>query len=201
MPLILVGLLTGLSLIIAIGPQNAYVLRQGIRREHVGVVVAICMISDAALIALGTAGLGALVGERPLVTELLRWGGAAYLLFFAARSLRSALRPGALEAADGAAQRASRREVARTAAALTFLNPHVYLDTLVLVGGIATSHGDGRWVFAAGAITASVCWFAGLGYGAHALSRPLARPVTWRVIDLLVAVVMVWVALRLILAT
>ncbi len=193
--------MTGLSLIIAIGPQNAYVLRQGIRREHVGVVVAICLASDIVLISLGTAGIGALVGDRPAFVEVVRWAGAAYLLWFAARSVRSALRPGALEAAGaGTRPLAARRDVARTAAALTFLNPHVYLDTLVMLGGLANAYGDGRWWFTSGVLAASALWFVALGYGAHALSRPLSRPLTWRVIDLIAAAVMVWVAIRLILA-
>lgn len=189
------GLVTGLALIIAIGAQNAFVLRQGIRREHVGVVVALCMVSDAVLILGGTAGIGALVSRFPLALDVLRWGGAAYLAWWAVRSFVSALRPSSLTAE---APR-SRGSVVATTLALTFLNPHVYLDTVVLLGGLANQHGpDARWVFAAGAVVGSVVWFSALGYGARALSGVLDSPRTWRVVDLVVGVVMLALALNLV---
>lgn len=189
------GLMTGLALIIAIGAQNAFVLRQGIRREHVGVVVALCMVSDAVLILGGTAGIGALVSRFPLALDVLRWGGAAYLAWWAVRSFGSALRPSSLTAE---APR-SRGSVVATTLALTFLNPHVYLDTVVLLGGLANQHGpDARWVFAAGAVVGSVVWFSALGYGARALSGVLDSPRTWRVVDLVVGVVMLALALNLV---
>jgi L-lysine exporter family protein LysE/ArgO len=189
----LTGLATGLSLIVAIGAQNAYVLRQGLRREHVGEVVAICAVSDLLLIAAGTLGIGTLVRYVPWLLVGLTWGGVAYLLWFAYMSFRSARHPAVL-ASSIAAGRAS---VVTTALALTYLNPHVYLDTVVLLGTLATQQDTGRWMFAAGAGTGSVVWFTVLGFGARALSRPLGRPRTWQVVDVLVGLTMLAVALRL----
>ncbi|WP_180536272.1 L-lysine exporter [Micrococcus luteus] len=190
------GLLTGLALIVAIGAQNAFVLRQGVRREHVGAVVLVCMVSDAVLILAGTAGVGALVQAVPWLLEVLRWGGALYLLWFAVSSLRAALRPQGLVAEQAPRTAGS---VIATTLALTWLNPHVYLDTVVLLGSLANQHGpDARWVFAAGAVTASVLWFTALGYGARLLARVLADPKAWRVVDVVIAVVMAVLAVRLI---
>ena len=193
--LVLTGLLTGLALIVAIGAQNAFVLRQGVRREHVGLVVVVCMASDAVLILAGTAGVGALVQAVPWLLEALRWAGALYLLWFAASSLRSALKPQALVAEQAPRTAGS---VLGTTLALTWLNPHVYLDTVVLLGSLASQHGpDGRWAFAAGAVLGSVLWFTALGYGARLLSRVLADPRAWRVLDVLIAAVMAVLAVRL----
>lgn len=190
------GLLTGLALIVAIGAQNAFVLRQGIRREHVGVVVALCIVSDALLILGGTAGIGALVSRFPAVLDVLRWGGAAYLAWWAVRSFRSALKPATLTAETPR----SRGSVVATTLALTYLNPHVYLDTVVLLGSLANQQGPGtRWVFAAGAVVGSVVWFCALGYGARALSGVLDSPRTWRVVDLVIGVVMLGLAVKLVL--
>ncbi|MFJ7751537.1 LysE/ArgO family amino acid transporter [Arthrobacter sp. NPDC097144] len=190
------GLLTGLGLIVAIGAQNAFVLRQGIRREHIAAVVVLCAVSDAVLILAGTAGIGALVENFPRILDLLRWGGAAYLTWFAVRSFISAAKPSAL---TGQAPR-SRGSVISTTLALTFLNPHVYLDTVVLLGSLANQYGEAaRWIFAAGAVMGSILWFTGLGYGARALSGPLSRPRTWQVLDLLIGVVMLVLALKLVL--
>jgi L-lysine exporter family protein LysE/ArgO len=188
-------MMTGLALIIAIGAQNAFVLRQGIRREHVGVVVALCMAGDAVLILGGTAGIGALVSHFPGVLDVLRWGGAAYLAWWALRSFASAAKPASLTAE---APR-SRGSVIATTLALTYLNPHVYLDTVVLLGGLANQHGpDARWIFASGAVAGSVVWFSALGYGARALSGVLSSPRTWRVVDLVIGVVMLALAVNLI---
>ena len=189
------GLATGLALIVAIGAQNAYVLRQGIRREHVGLVVALCIASDVLLIAAGTAGLGGLVGRVPGLLEVLRWAGVAYLVWFAVQSLRAARHPTGLRAAESGAS--SRGAVLRTAAALTYLNPHVYLDTVLMLSNLANQQGAGRWRFAAGAMTASALWFTGLGLGSRALAGPLRRPRTWQVVDVLVALTMLLVAARL----
>ena len=190
------GLLTGLALIVAIGAQNAFVLRQGVRREHVGAVVLVCLASDAVLILAGTAGVGALVQAVPWLLEVLRWGGALYLLWFAITSLRAALRPQALVAAQAPRTAGS---VIATTLALTWLNPHVYLDTVVLLGSLANQHGpDARWVFAAGAVAASALWFTALGYGARLLARVLADPQAWRVVDVVIGVVMAVLAVRLI---
>jgi len=195
LPIILTGLVSGLGLIIAIGAQNAFVLRQGIRREHVGTVILVCSISDILLIVVGTAGVGALVSSHPTALTVVRWLGAAYLLWFASGALRSALRPSGLTASAPA----SRSSVLRTTLALTFLNPHVYLDTVLLLGTLAAAHQDDRWWFALGACLGSVLWFSVLGLGARALARPLSSPTTWRVVDLLVAVVMTILAGRLLL--
>jgi L-lysine exporter family protein LysE/ArgO len=189
------GMMTGLALIVAIGAQNAFVLRQGIRREHVGVVVVLCMAGDAVLILGGTAGIGAVVSRFPEALDVLRWGGAAYLTWWGVRSFVSALTPSSLTA--GAAR--SRGSVITTTLALTYLNPHVYLDTVVLLGGLANQHGPGaRWVFAAGAVVGSVAWFSALGYGARALSGVLDDPRTWRAVDLVIGVVMLVLAVSLV---
>lgn len=188
------GLLSGLALIIAIGAQNAFVLRQGIRREHVGVVVLLCMVSDAILILAGTAGIGALVSRFPVALDVLRWAGVAYLTWFAVRSFASALKPSALTA-DAPRSRGS---VVTTTLALTYLNPHVYLDTVVLLGSLANQQGpDYRWIFAAGAVVGSVIWFSALGYGARALSGALSSPRTWRIVDVGIGVVMLLLAAKL----
>ena len=182
---LLSGLGFGLSLIIAIGAQNAFVLRQGLRGERVGLVVAVCAISDALLIALGVAGAGALVEGTPQLADGARIGGAVFLLAYAALAARRAWRPGALHAAPSAGG-----SVLLTALALTWLNPHVYLDTVVLLGSVATTHGEARWSFGAGAVCGSILWFAGLGYGARLLRRPFARPSAWRALDGAVALIM-----------
>ena len=189
----LTGLVTGLSLIVAIGAQNAYVLRQGLRREHVGIVVVICAVSDLLLIVAGTLGIGTLVRYVPWLLVALTWGGVAYLLWFAYRSFRSAMHPQALSSGEDA----GRRSIIATALALTYLNPHVYLDTVVMLGTLATQQDAGRWFFAAGAGTGSIVWFSALGFGARALSGPLGRPATWRVVDVLVGLTMLAVAVRL----
>jgi L-lysine exporter family protein LysE/ArgO len=190
------GLLTGLSLIVAIGAQNAYVLRQGIRRRFVGPVVAVCAVSDLVLILAGVTGIGTVVERAAWVLDVVRWLGVAFLVWYAVGSLRRALHPGALTAA--AEDVDTRRRVLGRAVALTWLNPHVYLDTVLLLGSIANTHGSGgRWVFAAGAGAASILWFTGLGYGARALAPLLARPRAWQVLDVLIAVTMLAIAAKL----
>lgn len=191
----LTGLLTGLSLIIVIGVQNALVLRQGLRREHVGLVVAVCAVGDLLLIAAGTAGMGAVALSHPEALNALRWVGAGYLLWCAIGAFRSALQPGSL--AESTSQ--SRSSVLTTVLAVTWLNPHVYLDTVVMLGSIAASHGALKWAFATGAMCASLLWFGALGFGAHALSGPLGRPSVWRVVDVVIGLVMLLVAAGLVL--
>ncbi len=193
------GLLAGLSLIVVIGAQNAFVLRQGLRREHVGAVVAVCTGADVLLIAAGTAGLGALVGGHPGTLTVARYAGAALLVVLGAAALRRALRPGRL--APSAGTPAPVRTVLATTLGLTFLNPHVYLDTVLLLGAMAAQHGPLRWWFAAGAATASGLWFTGLGFGAARLRPVLDRPGAWRVLDVAVGVVMLAFAARLALVT
>ncbi len=193
------GLAFGLSLIVAIGAQNAFVLRTGLRREHVLPVVAVCAASDAVLIAAGVGGLGAVVDRAPAVLTAARIGGAAFLIGYAAVAVRRALRPGALTATgpdpDGTTRpRSAAWPAIATALALTWLNPHVYLDTVVLLGSVASTHGAQRWWFGAGAVTASVVWFTALGYGARLLRPVFARPGAWRVLDGVIAVVMLGIA-------
>ncbi len=195
LPAALSGLGFGLSLIVAIGAQNLYVLRQGLRREHVGAVVAVCAASDAVLIPAGVAGAGALAEAVPWLGAAMRWGGAAFLLSYGALAARRALRAtGDALRPDDAGLRTGLVTVVGTAAALTWLNPHVYLDTLVLMGSVAAGHGAARWWFAVGAVLASVAWFTALGYGARLLRPVFARPVAWRVLDAGVAVVMTVIA-------
>ena len=190
------GLLTGLSLIVAIGAQNAYVLRQGLRREHVGVVVAICSLSDLVLIVAGVAGIGTLVERAPAALEVIRWLGVAFLTAYGLMSLWRARTPDALHAAT--AGTAARAKVAGRAMALTWLNPHVYLDTVLLLGGIAATHGDpGRWWFAAGASLASLLWFGALGYGARRLHGVLSSPRAWQVLEVLIGLTMLTIAASL----
>lgn len=190
----LAGTLTGLALIVAIGAQNAFVLRQGLRREHVGPVVLICIAADATLILLGTAGVGVVVASHPGLVQVVTWLGAAYLVGYGLLALRRAAAPGGLSVADAPASRGS---VVLTTLALTFLNPHVYLDTVLMLGSIANGFGDERWAFAGGAVVGSIVWFTGLGLGARALAGPLGRPRTWRVVDGVIGVMMIALAVRL----
>ncbi|MCR6033136.1 amino acid transporter [Nocardioides sp. zg-579] len=193
---LLTGTATGLALIVAIGAQNAFVLRQGLARDHVALVVAICAVSDLVLILAGVAGIGTLVERAPWAIEVVRWLGVAFLCWYGVSSLLRARRPDALAATGG--PRLSRRSAALRALALTWLNPHVYLDTVLLLGSVAATHGSGgRWWFAAGACLASVVWFSGLGYGARLLARFLASARAWQVLDVLIGVTMLAIAARL----
>ncbi len=194
------GLGLGLSLIVAIGSQNAFVLRQGLRRHQVGTVVLVCALSDVALIAAGVAGAGAVVQSRPALLDVVRIAGAAFLAAYGLIAARRAVRPGSLAPLEGAAP-ASVAATVVTALALTWLNPHVYLDTVVLLGSIAQSHPGRQWWFAAGAAAGSTLWFTALGYGA-ALLRPLfATARAWRVLDAVIALVMLALAASLLAAT
>ncbi|GAB3601460.1 LysE/ArgO family amino acid transporter [Microbacterium tumbae] len=209
------GLGLGLSLIIAIGAQNVFVLRQGIRREHVLAVVAICALSDAVLIVAGVAGLGFLVERAPWLIVAARWLGAAFLLCYGLLAARRARRgadaliaesdPADPAPASAPGIRTATRArpglapVALTVLALTWLNPHVYLDTVLMLGSIAATHGEQRWWFAAGAILASGLWFTALGFGARYLSGWLDSPRSWRILDALIAVIMIAIAISLIL--
>jgi L-lysine exporter family protein LysE/ArgO len=192
----LTGLVTGLSLIVAIGAQNAYVLRQGLAREHVGAVVLICTLSDVVLVLAGVAGIGTIVEEAPWALTVVRWLGVAFLSWYAVGSLLRARRTESLRVAgDGTT---SLRAAAGRAVALTWLNPHVYLDTVLLLGSIANHQdGDGRWWFALGACVASAAWFTGLGYGARLASPVLASPRAWQVLDVAIGLVMLVIAARL----
>ena len=228
------GLGLGFSLIVAIGAQNVFVLRQGIRREHVLVVAAICAISDAVLIAAGVGGMGAALQAAPWLIGVARWAGAAFLVGYGLLAARRALRGGesglrvddeaavdrgptpehtlsetrdgglrtavaATPATAGVAARSSVLPVVLTCLALTWLNPHVYLDTVILLGSVGATYGDARWIFAAGAMLASVVWFFALAYGARLLGGVLASPRAWRILDGVIAVVMLAIAVSLVL--
>jgi L-lysine exporter family protein LysE/ArgO len=188
----------GASLIVAIGAQNAFVLRQALHRSHVPLVVLVCIVGDMVLITAGVAGIGGFITRWEWLLQGVTWAGAAYVAWFGISSLRRALRRSheALDAAGTNEGSASR--VLRTALALTFLNPHVYLDTVVLLGSIATREGGGRYAFGAGAALSSCAWFSILGFGARALAPWFARPVTWRALDAMVGGLMLVLAVSLI---
>ncbi|ASY16013.1 L-lysine exporter family protein LysE/ArgO [Candidatus Planktophila sulfonica] len=192
---LLPGFLTGLSLIIAIGAQNAFVIKQGLLRQHVLLIVLICAISDAVLIFLGTGGLGALVQSNQGLLEVIRWFGVAYLTWFGIKSVKSAFTNQSLEASESPT--VSALKVATTALALTWLNPHVYLDTVILLGSVANQFDSDRWYFAIGASVASVLWFTVIGFGARAASKYMSRPIFWKILDSLIAVVMFSIAITL----
>ena len=186
----------GLSLILAIGAQNAFVLRQGLRRSHVFAVCLTCALSDAALVCAGVAGFGSLAQAAPWIEPVMRWGGALFLIVYGARALLSAWRGGAVLMVEGGAVEAL-GPVLVTCLALTWLNPHVYLDTVVLLGSVAAQYED-RVSFAIGAMTASFVFFFTLGYGARRLAPLFARPQAWRVLDLCVGLLMWAIAAALI---
>jgi L-lysine exporter family protein LysE/ArgO len=193
------GFVASAGLIIAIGAQNAFVLRQGLQRRHVTLVVAICTLGDIGLILCGVAGIGALVHEWPGLLQALRFGGAAFLGVYGLMAAHRAWRgSGALTPiADGGADW---RRVMLACLAFTFLNPHVYLDTMVLLGSLSTRYpGTTRWAFAIGACSASVLWFSTLGYGARLLLPVFRKPLAWRVLDALIAVFMLVLCLLLLL--
>ena len=184
----LTGVLTGLALIVAVGAQNAFVLRQGIRGEHVLAVIVVCMVSDIVALTAGVAGLGVVMERWPAVLPIAQVGGGLYLLAFGVQSALRAWRPVALDA-DGGSSMTVRRAVLLTLA-LTWLNPHFYLDAILMLGTVANSFGDQRWWFCAGAIAASLAWFPALGFGARSLRGIFARPSAWRVLDSGIAVLM-----------
>ncbi|GEC06177.1 amino acid transporter [Streptomyces spinoverrucosus] len=191
------GFGTGLSLIVAIGAQNAFVLRQGVRREAVLAVVGICALSDAALIALGVGGVGAVVVAWPGALTVVGWIGGAFLLCYGALAARRVVKPQGVLRTEGDSA-GSRRRAVLTCLAMTWLNPHVYLDTVFLLGSLAADQGALRWTFGIGAATASLCWFAALGFGARLLGRWLTKPAAWRVLDGLVAATMIALGVMLI---
>jgi L-lysine exporter family protein LysE/ArgO len=189
---LLTGFALSASLIVAIGAQNAFVLRQGLAREHVGAVVWFCAISDALLMGAGVLGMGRAVAALPALARLMTAAGALFLAAYGARALARAWRPVVLSAGSGA-ERRSRRAVLAQAAAFTLLNPHVYLDTVLLVGAVGAQQPQGlRLAFLTGACAASVSWFLALGYGARWLAPWFARPAAWRVLDALIGVTM-WI--------
>jgi L-lysine exporter family protein LysE/ArgO len=195
--IVLAGFGFGLSLIVAIGAQNAFVLRQGLRREHVTAVVLLCTVSDIVLILAGIAGLGALIQQAGWLLVVARIGGALFLLVYAFLSIRRAARPQVLTANAGGAGMTLAAALSM-AFALTWLNPHVYIDTVLLLGSIGGTYGDDRWWFALGACLGSVVWFAAIGYGSRFLRPLFAKPMAWRVLDIVIAVIMVVLAASLV---
>ncbi|HEV3360509.1 MAG TPA: LysE/ArgO family amino acid transporter [Pseudonocardiaceae bacterium] len=186
---VLAGLGTGLSLIVVIGAQNAFVLRQGILRAYVPAIVLICALSDLVLIVAGVAGIGVVVRAFPLAIELVSIIGGLFLIGYGLMAARRVLRPARLATDNGGV--GSLRAAVLTGIALTWLNPHVYLDTVLLLGSVANSYGADRWAFGAGAALGSVLWFSGLGFGARLLRGLFARPIAWRVLDVLIAAIMI----------
>jgi len=192
------GLGLGASLIMAIGAQNAHVLRMGIKRQHVALTVAACIVIDIVLIGLGVAGAGAMIQSSPLLLAAARWGGAAFLLWYGLRSWRSMLTPKSL-VIDAAAPAPDARQALASVVALSLLNPHVYLDTVVLLGSVGGSYPDGqRMGFSAGAMTASLLWFTALGFGATRLAGVFGRPLAWKCIEGLTGAVMLALAAGLV---
>jgi L-lysine exporter family protein LysE/ArgO len=189
------GFFTAISLIAAIGAQNAYVIRQSLTRKHVLLVVVICALADAILIIAGIAGLGALITSAPMLMEFIRWFGVLYLAWFGIKSVRSAFKKQSLDA--GSAQSASRKQVVLSILGFTFLNPHVYLDTVILLGSIANQFQSDRWWFGMGAMLSSVVWFFSIGYGAKAAAKYMAKPIFWQILDLIIAAVMFGIAAML----
>ncbi|MFI9628434.1 LysE/ArgO family amino acid transporter [Streptomyces sp. NPDC052042] len=202
LPAAIAGFGTGLSLIVAIGAQNAFVLRQGARKHAVLAVVGICAVSDVVLIGLGVAGLGAVVTAWPAVLTAVGVAGGGFLICYSVLAARRVLRPvpGQGLTTHGAAA-GSVRTAVLTCLALTWLNPHVYLDTVLLLGSVAADRGPLRWVFGLGAMLASLAWFTGLGYGARLLGGVLSRPGAWRVLDALVAATMLLMGVMLLART
>lgn len=191
------GFLVQMGLIMAIGPQNSFVLTQGLRRGHIGLICLICTLSDVILIALGVGGMAALLQATPAVGLALRYGGAAFLLWYGYGRLRSALRP------TQGMQTTPEKTLSRTAAALatlafTWLNPHVYLDTVVMIGVLAGGFPGHQPAFGLGAATASGLYFFSLGYGARLLAPTLSGPAAWRILDMVVAIMMAGLAAGLI---
>ena len=193
------GLGTGAGLIIAIGAENAFVLRQGLLRQHVLPVVLVCIGGDILCICAGVAGMGALIRTNEWLLEFFRWGGALFLTVYGiSAARRAASGNGSMEISEVGA--CSFMKAITSCLAFTFLNPHVYLDTVVLLGSIAAQYGeDLKWTFASGALTASVLWFTGLGFGARLLLPIFQNRKAWRILDTLIALVMWAIALTLVL--
>ncbi len=197
LPVFVQGLMLGLGLIVAIGAQNAFVLRQGLRREHIGAVVLFCAGADAVLMSAGVLGMGQAIGDRPALARVMALAGAGFLAAYGWRAARRALQPQQLQAAAGGGG-ATRAMVLAQAAAFTLLNPHVYLDTVLLVGSIGAQQPVAlRGWFIAGAAGASMLWFSALGFGARWLAPWFARPRAWQVLDGLIALTMAGLALLL----
>ncbi|MQM29558.1 MAG: amino acid transporter [Candidatus Accumulibacter phosphatis] len=194
---LIAGFLSGAVLIVAIGAQNSYLLRQAIRREHVLPLVLVCASADALLIVAGIAGLGAVIESQPAFLSLARYGGAAFLLVYGLLSARRACKPEQLILDAGS--RLPLGVAMLTCLGFTFLNPHVYLDTVILLGSLASQREEGRWSFGAGAVGASFVWFFALGYGARFLAPLFAKPLSWRILDSMISMTMLGLGSLLIL--
>lgn len=194
--LLLAGFGTGLSLIVAIGSQNAFLLQQGLRGAAVAPLVVICAVSDLVLIGLGVSGIGAVLKQWPTAIGVIAVGGGLFLLGYGALAARRAFRPSVMTIGE---ERTPLRKAVLACVAFTWLNPHVYLDTVLLLGSVAVAHGDGRWLFGVGAGIASAVWFSALGFGARRLAGVFAKPVAWRVLDVLIAVTMTGLGMTMLL--
>lgn len=190
------GFLLGASLIIAIGAQNAFILRQGILSQHVFILCLICAVSDAVLIAIGVAGVGAIIASSPNLLMSIRLGGAAFLLWYAFVAIRRAINPAGLEANVKASP--GLKAAVGTCLAFTFLNPHVYVDTVLLVGASAPHEGNAKSAYALGAMLASFVWFFALGYGARLLEPIFKNPKAWQVLDTIIGCIMLLIAFGLV---
>jgi len=196
LPAALSGFLLGASLIVAIGAQNAFILRQGLLRQHVFILCLICALSDAVLIAAGVAGLGTLISQSPMLITAVTVGGAVFLFSYAVIAFRRAMKPDVLRAANNG--EGSLRAAVAACLAFTFLNPHVYLDTVVLLGSLSARFDEpDRVAYAWGAMLASFVWFFGLGYGARLLQPIFAKESAWRILDMLIGLVMAGIGLSL----
>lgn len=196
------GFFLGASLIIAIGLQNAFVLRQGIKKHHVFVTALTASLIDAVLIGAGVLGFGALIEAFPSLITYITWGGAAFLAFYGAKSMFRAFKPEKMDEkeAKGMIKEGSSKEIVLLIMGISLLNPHVYLDTVVLIGGLAASYGEtGKYIFGIGAMIASFCWFFALGYGARLLSPLFAKPKAWQILDFIIALTMWAIAVSLLL--
>lgn len=195
----LAGLGFGLSLIVAIGSQNAFVLRQGLRKEHIGIIVLICALADALLIAVGVSGLGALIHRLNWLLMIIEIVGGVFLVAYGIKAALRAIRPDALSGDIGGPPMSFRTAVT-TVLALTFLNPHVYLDTVLFLGSISTTYGDYRWWFGGGAMLGSVIWFSALGFGARLLTPVFTSTRAWRILDVILAGIMLFLGTSLIIS-
>lgn len=196
----LVGATTSLSLIVAIGAQNAYILKQGIIGRFVGPIILFCIFSDALLIGLGVFGLGFLIEGAPWILEVFRWGGGAFLLWYGTSAALRAFKPSSMTVDMSSTGPKTLTHALMFAGAMTYLNPHTYLDTVILLGSLANQHGaEGRWLYYAGTVTGSAIWFVALGFGARYLRPLFAKPAAWRILDALIACIMFFLAFKIML--
>lgn len=191
------GLSLGLSLILAIGAQNAFVLKQGLKKQHIFIVCLICAVSDSILVAAGVSGFGLIVKEMPWVATVSRFGGVVFLGIYAAKSFLAALtQKHVLDPAEEL--NTSLRRTVVICLAFTWLNPHVYLDTVVLLGSISTQYTEAKLQFASGAITSSFLFFFSLGYGARLLAPVFQKPISWKILDFFIGIIMISIAISLV---